>query len=98
MPQRMRRGQSVCSLLGPGVVRSDTSPLPVGAGAGDCTFAGAGDGWGFKCGLLAHMPVEDLPLQVQPLLFIFMFIPSGQQLLSFMFSPQATFPSEQQKN
>tara|TARA_B110000208_G_C11427800_1_gene305925 strand:+ start:211 stop:576 length:366 start_codon:yes stop_codon:yes gene_type:complete len=78
------------------------------AGAGYGTFAGGifavagegdGLGWDLDFGLmLAHMPVEDLPLQVQPLLFIFMFIPSGQQLLSFMFSPQATFPSEQQKN
>mgnify|MGYP006094922229 CR=1 FL=1 len=93
-PQIMRRGQSVCFSFG--------SIVPDGTGvsldgAGTCAGAGASDGSGF--GLLAHMPVEDLPLHLQSLLFIFMFMPSGQQLLLFIvFLPHAAFPSEQHKN
>jgi len=95
----MRRGQSICSSLGSGA--GGTGVGLDGAGVGTCGGAGAGSGAG-ACsgfGLLAHMPVEDLPLHVQPSLFIFMSMPSGQQLLlSIVFSPHAAFPSEQHKN
>ena len=101
----MRRSQSVCSSLGSGV--DGTGVGLDGAGVGTCagTCAGAGPGAGSGAGagsgfrLLAHMPVEDLPLHVQPSLFIFMSMPSGQQwLLSIVFSSHAAFPSEQHKN
>ena len=92
----MRRGQSVCFSLG-SIVPDGTGVSLDGAGVGTCAGAGASDGSGF--GLLAHMPVEDLPLQVQSLLFIFMFMPSGQQLLLLIvFSLHAAFPLEQHKN